>query len=66
LRFTWARVQRSWRPIRPPPASRDHLRAAHDLAAAIFTLQAVNGFVVRSSPGWPDTRRDAPVANEKL
>ena len=44
----------------------DNLRAQHDPAAASIVLKNVNGFVIRNSPGLPDTRRDQPVANEKL
>jgi polygalacturonase len=44
----------------------DHIKAEHAAGTPIFVLKNVNGFAVRNSPGIADTRRDQPVADEKL
>jgi polygalacturonase len=47
-------------------ADLDHLQAAHDVAAPEVVLKQVYGFVLRNSPGLPDTRSNQPETDEKL
>ncbi len=43
-----------------------HLKAQHAAGVPTLVLKNVNGFILRSSPGLPDTTRDQPVAADKL
>jgi polygalacturonase len=44
----------------------DHVKAAPAPGVSTIVLKNVDGFVVHNCPGLPDTRRDQPVADEKL
>ena len=44
----------------------DHVKAAPAAGVPTVVLKSVEGFVTHACPGLPDTRRDQPVADEKL
>jgi polygalacturonase len=44
----------------------DHVRALPAAGAPAVMLKNVDGFTTHNCPGLPDTRRDQPVADEKL
>ena len=44
----------------------DHVKAVPAAGVPTVVLKNVDGFVAHNCPGLPDTRRDRPVADEKL
>ena len=44
----------------------DHFKAQHTADQSTFVLNGVDGFVVRNSPGLPDTQREQHVTAERL
>jgi hypothetical protein len=44
----------------------DHVKALPASGVPTVVLKNVDGFAARDCPGLPDTRRDQPVADEKL
>ena len=44
----------------------DHVKALPATGVPTVVLKNVDGFIARDCPGLPDTRRDQPVADEKL
>ncbi len=44
----------------------DHVKAVPSAGAPTVVLKNVEGFATHNCPGLPDTRRDQPVADEKL
>ena len=44
----------------------DHVKALSAAGVPTVVLKNVDGFVAHNCPGLPDTRRDQPVADEKL